>query len=216
MKKLIIILYVMLSGINSANSSELVTDNYYNISDWQCWGIPNITPKAYNFYALPYDSSGKQDSGEYTFPPAKYGGTDMYNCEIVTSRNVGINNHRPEASFFISQENQWLGGTNRVTISSTSTDIDENLVNGNITKYEWWVNGVKQTSSTNSIRIFTINGGHYTIKLKVIDSGTIKYDTFTSGKVINFGDPIFFLSDIHEKTVYLEPWSCGGPGCMPY
>jgi hypothetical protein len=119
------------------------------------------------------------------------GGNDYFyqGCGTVNEVYEDICNYRPTANFTDTQEPDWPGGTNRVTIFSTSTDPD-----GSISSYLWKVNGVTQSTTNSSLVLYNgnPNGQTKTIYLKVTDDEG--------------------LSNTIQKAVFLEPpceSSCG-------
>ncbi|WP_125828463.1 hypothetical protein [Paraferrimonas haliotis] len=135
-------------------------------------------------------------------------------CSSITgqSRTITSENYTPSVSISVVEENSWLGGTNRVTVTANANDVD-----GQITSYEWWIgdeNGAnlqKQNSTSNKLIFYSSTGGKKSIKIRVNDNGVVEYDSFgtnATGLPINSGTPYHFQSITKTIVVDILPWSC--------
>lgn len=232
MKKLAIVTSLSLSllGLISSNASantpgELVGGDY-KIANWSCTYAEGYNAYRYAFIAYPYYKSGLLTAApEVRYPPKKHDGKDAiivgYNgqlysdtgingshCNAPIEKTVYVENHRPSATFSVRQENKWSGGTNRVTLTATAVDqAEDSGTGGNITSYEWKVDGVKKPSTTNKLVLYTQHGGNFNIELKVVDDGVKVFHDYDN-RYINEGDKIFKLDYVLSKDIDLSAWNC--------
>jgi hypothetical protein len=200
--------------------AEIANENVvtaYPINDYKnCAYGMNGGVVLFNFWGYPNYKGPVTATTEKRVPPRDFQGMPALtsggavSCSGVEQSYIYPENHRPTAHYTVKQENKWTGGTNRVTISSDSTDMDEgyldSLIKGNISKYTWRVNGVVQTSTSSNLIIYTSLGGNYTIELEVVDSG-VKYAHPNANRWINEGEPFFKLKNTYSRVVELEPWT---------
>lgn len=156
--------------------------------NWQTDVLKNWGWLETNYYPNSFvEKNGPGDQDDILYNAYGY-------CDIEDTRVRSECNERPVSNFYVNQENSWPGGSNRVTFISNSHDSD-----GNIVEYEWFVDGVKQSSTTYTMRLYNshpINSKTVSVKLKIKDNGGL----------------------LHSKTksVELLPYSCNEPFCTPY
>ena len=230
MKTISVVLVLLTSMLTSTSQAETVIDSNYYIVDYiDCkyqhelynqsarysFYAKPASPSTGEYWSLPIDHAGKrlvkvfEDNPEN--PYSSYKVPDCLEINTIRTRAEGV---RPVANFRISEENKWVGGVNRITVTSTSTDEVVSGTPGSITEHQWYLNGRLQTSTSNYFTFHSINGGDYTIELRVVDNG-IKHTHPDRPIWIDHKDNrYFYLEGNTKRTTYISPWSCAGRSCI--
>ncbi|BDY04221.1 hypothetical protein [Ferrimonas sp. YFM] len=175
--------------------------NFYNLKG----GLQPYVPRHYKgLTATGYiDKVDTSAPSEDLVTPYKIG---CYQDQYLPNAETQVlwHNYRPKVSFTYSEDRYWSGGVNKVTFTANATDYD-----GYIEQYTWYVNGVKQVSTNNTLTFYTFDGGTHRVSVRAQDNGR-KFIHSSQEYWYNFGEPAMKLTAEDTREVVLSPWSCLG------